>query len=104
MTNTESRPKNIPINQPQYDLAIAMGLELIASGKSKADAARAIFESISDESREVMICAFVTGATLTEKGAPTYYYNINRQFNKSKNRNQKTSQKITVKSSNPNDS
>lgn len=98
MTNG-TKTKSTPVNQAQYDLAIKKGLDVIASGGSKADAARAIFELIREESREVVIQAFMEGATVTEKGSPTYYYNINRQFRKSQNRELKASLKSTTKPS-----
>lgn len=103
MTNTEAK-STIPVDQAKYDLAISKGLETIKSGGSKADAARAIFEMIRDESREVVIKAFIEGTTVTEKGSPTYFYNINRQFKKNQNREVKTSPKPTTKASKPKES
>ena len=103
MTNTETK-STTPVNQTKYDLAITKGLETIKSGGSKADAARAIFEMIRDESREVVIKAFIEGATVTEKGSPTYFYNINRQFKKNQNRELKASPKATTKTSKPKES
>ena len=49
--------------------AIADGSALIALGKSKADAAMAIFRLIGDCPQETVIQAFIEGATLTPKGA-----------------------------------
>ncbi len=95
MTTTEIKPLPTPSNLKNYELAIKTGLECIQNGQSKADAARAIFELIRDESREVVIRAFIEGATVTGKGAPTYFYNINRQFKKKQNRELKTTQKIS---------
>ncbi len=62
--------------------AVAQGAALIAEGKSKADAARAIFTAIHNESKEVIVAAFVDGATLTPKGALTYWYNCRRKADK----------------------
>lgn len=59
--------------------AIANGQALIAEGKSKADAARAIYAAISSESKDTIVAAFVEGATLTPKGALTYWYNNRRK-------------------------
>ena len=39
-------------------------------------------EVIKDESREVIIQAFVDGAGLTPKGAQTYFYNAKRKIAK----------------------
>lgn len=80
MSNTETKSAPSPNNPKLYSLAIAKGKEVIASGGSKADAARAIYEMLIEESREVLILAFIEGATVTEKGSPTYFYNIRRQF------------------------
>ena len=80
MTNTETTPAVTPKDQDRYNAAIAKGLEAIAAGGSKADAARAIYEMILDEDRDVIVQAFIEGATVTEKGAPTYFYNVCRQF------------------------
>lgn len=62
--------------------AIAQGAALITEGKSKADAARAIFAAIHDQSKDVIVAAFVEGATLTPKGALTYWYNCRRKASK----------------------
>ena len=37
------------------------------------------------EEREIVIRAFIEGATLTEKGAPTYFYNITRKARRNPN-------------------
>lgn len=83
---TESKPVPSIKNQKQYDCAVTKGKEILADGGSKADAARAIFEMIQDEEREIVIRAFMEGATVTEKGSPTYFYNISRQFKKNRNK------------------
>lgn len=94
MTDTEIKPVTTPVNQDQYTNAVYKGLEIITLGGSKADAARAIYEIIKDESREVIIKAFIEGAKLTEKGSPTYYYNVKRQIErKQREESKKTSSK-----------
>lgn len=80
MNNADPNAKQIPKNQARYNAAMTKGLELIAGGASKAEAARAIYEQIREESREVIIQGFIEGAKVTEKGSPTYFYNIRRQF------------------------
>ena len=75
-------PKKIDLTQEPIKGAIAQGLELIHSGKSKADAARAIYGVLNNEQKEVIVAAFVAGATLTEKGALTYWYNCKRKAKK----------------------
>lgn len=70
------------LDKPVIKQAILEGKSLIAEGKSKADAARAIYEAISEEDKEVIVAAFVEGATLTPKGALTYWYNCRRKASK----------------------
>jgi hypothetical protein len=61
--------------------AIALGKEVRKQPeKTKADAARAMFELISGEPREIVVQAFVDGAGLTPKGAQTYFYNCKRKM------------------------
>lgn len=74
----------VDISRPALKKAIADGKALIAEGKTKADAARAMYPQISSESKEVIIAAFVEGATLTPKGALTYWYNCKRRASKEK--------------------
>jgi hypothetical protein len=73
-----------PNDPARYAQAIEEGSKQLNKGNSKADAARAIFRLIHAEPREVVLRAFVEGADVTLKGAPTYYYNINRKFRKNK--------------------
>lgn len=74
----------VDISKPAIKKAIADGKALIAEGKTKADAARAMYPQISTESKEIIIAAFVEGATLTPKGAQTYWYNCKRRASKEK--------------------
>ena len=60
--------------------AISDGSALIAEGKSKADAAMAIFRLIGDCPQETVVQAFIDGASLTPKGALTYWYNCKRKL------------------------
>ncbi len=73
-----------PYDPARYAQAIEDGNKQLNQGNSKADAARAIFRLIHAEPREVVLRAFIEGADVTPKGAPTYYYNINRKFRKTK--------------------
>ena len=75
-------PKKIDLNKQPIKDAIAKGKALIKEGKSKADAAMVIFEALKAEEKDVVIAAFVQGATLTEKGAVTYWYNCRRKAKK----------------------
>jgi len=74
----------VDMSKPTIKKAIADGKALIAEGKTKADAARAMYPQISTESKETIIAAFVEGATLTPKGAQTYWYNCRRRASKEK--------------------
>lgn len=73
-----------PKDKNRYAKAVQDGQTILTDGGSKADAARAIFRSIHDEHREVVLRAFIEGADVTPKGSPTYYYNISRKFRKQK--------------------
>ena len=72
---TETAPENPDIVQE----AIAEGRTLIEQGKSKIDAAMAIYRRIEAMPQETIVKAFVEGATLTEKGALTYWYNCRKR-------------------------
>jgi len=72
----------IDLDKPIVKDAIAQGKMLLKDGKSKADAARAIFSVLKDKEKNLIVAAFVDGATLTEKGALTYFYNCKRKQEK----------------------
>lgn len=85
MTDKSQDKQPLAPNDPaRYAQAIEDGNKQLNQGNSKADAARAIFRLIHAEPREVVLRAFIEGADVTPKGAPTYYYNINRKFRKAK--------------------
>jgi hypothetical protein len=73
-------PQTEPVPTEIIGQAIADGRALIAQGKSKADAAMAIFRLIGDCPQEAVIQAFIEGASLTPKGALTYWYNCKRKL------------------------
>ena len=64
----------------KLEIAIKEGKSILKDSGSKAAAARHIFELIHDEHREIILKAFIEGADVTPKGAPTYYYNSSRKF------------------------
>jgi len=73
-TNQTPAPAQPPkaINPATVKKAIALGKEVRKqTDKTKADAARQMFDLISGEPREIIIQAFVDGADLTQKGAQT---------------------------------
>ena len=68
---------------PSDDLiaqAILEGQALISEGKTKVEAAMAIYRHLQESPQEVVLQAFVEGASLTPKGALTYWYNCRRKF------------------------
>lgn len=81
-------PDLTPKNPAQLKKAIAIGQEMTKQmvtdpDITKADIARKMYETIHDESRDVIVQAFIDGAGLTPKGAMTYYYNVRRKAVKS---------------------
>lgn len=78
----KAEAKQVDFSKPNVQEAIAQGKAIIKEGKSKADAARAIYALLKTEGKEVIVAAFVAGATLTEKGALTYWYNCKRRAEK----------------------
>lgn len=77
----EQSPASLePTNPELYQQAIAEGKLILNDSGSKASAARRIFELIHIEPREIVLRAFIEGAEVTPKGAPTYFYNISRKF------------------------
>ena len=59
--------------------AIADGKAIIKDGKTKVEAATAMYAKLKAADRETVVVAFVEGAGLTEKGALTYWYNCVRK-------------------------
>jgi hypothetical protein len=82
-TTETSEQEVSPKNAAQVKKAITLGKDMMKKGDvTKADVARAMFELIHEEAREVIVSAFVEGATLTPKGAQTYFYNCKRKMMK----------------------
>ena len=77
-TKVASEPKKIDLSKALVREAIGKGQAILKEGKSKADAARAIYAALKDEDKDLIVAAFVEGATLTPKGALTYWYNCKR--------------------------
>ena len=62
-----------------YQVAVNEGRKLIGEGKTKSQAAMAIYSALQTNDKETVIKAFVEGASLTEKGAMTYWYKCKRK-------------------------
>ena len=83
MSSSDKSGSNNPTpvkDAPRLASAISEGKSILKDSGSKASAARRIYELIHDEHREIILKAFIEGAEVTPKGAPTYYYNISRKF------------------------
>ncbi len=83
MSSSDKAGSNNPTHvkdAPRLASAISEGKSILKECGSKASAARHIFELIHDEHRDIILKAFIEGADVTPKGAPTYYYNISRKF------------------------
>jgi len=82
---TKKKAMPVQASEPNLDAiaaAIAAGKVLIDEGKTKVEASMAIYALIENESQETIVKAFVEGASLTEKGALTYWYNCRRRMKK----------------------
>ena len=71
MTKTKNT-EAVPADKAVIAQAIAEGRKMIEAGKSKIDTALAIYEKLEGMEQDVIVKAFIEGATLTEKGALTY--------------------------------
>ena len=76
-TETSTTPSDDLIAQ-----AIAEGQALIAEGKTKVEAAMAIYHHLHESPQEVVLQAFIDGASLTPKGALTYWYKCRRKLSR----------------------
>ena len=83
MTSTVNQKQEKPdLTKDAVKKAIVAGQALIKEGKTKAEAAQAMYTLLKSEPRDVTAAAFVEGASLTEKGAVTYWYNCKRRAEK----------------------
>ncbi|MEO7224029.1 MAG: hypothetical protein ABIY37_16300 [Devosia sp.] len=69
-------------NTKLIEEAVSAGRLLIEQGKPKIEAAMVIYEKLEKLPQDVVVKAFVDGATLTTKGALTYWYNCRRKLRK----------------------
>ncbi len=71
-----------PIGREQIDIAIDMGKQMISEGKTKIEAAMAIYGQLKNLPQQTVVDAFIAGASLTPKGALTYWYTCRRRSNR----------------------
>ena len=82
MDAASNSPQIQSTNPILYRKAVEVGKQVLAASNSKAEAAREIFKLLIEEPRDVVLQAFIEGASITPKGSPTYFYNIKRKFRK----------------------
>ena len=82
-TETSEKEVTTSNNPAQVKKAVALGKDLMnKKDATKADVPRRMHELIQEEPREVIVQAFIAGASLTPKGAQTYFYNCKRKIKK----------------------
>lgn len=81
-TKTPAQTADNGVSTEAVVAAIATGKSLIEQGKPKIEAAMAIYIALEGEPQQIVVKAFIDGATLTEKGALTYWYNCRRKLRK----------------------
>ena len=82
MAKTKESKQTITPLDDLSTLVVAEGQVFIAEGKTKVEAAMAIYRHLHESPQEVVLQAFVEGASLTPKGALTYWYNCRRKFSR----------------------
>ena len=82
LRRAEKVEEAVPVQVNAFTQAVSEGKVLIESGKSKREAAMAIYSILQDKGKDEVIKAFIEGASLTEKGAVTYWYNCKRKAGK----------------------
>ena len=82
MADKAKTPQKGKANEELVKRAISEGRALIDQGKTKIETAMAIYRLLEKEPQETIIAAFIEGATLTQKGALTYWYNCRRRLAK----------------------
>ena len=71
-------------DQTRVTKSIQEGQKMIKEGGTKVAASMVMFRVIHDLDQETVVKAFVEGASLTPKGALTYWYNCRRKCNDTK--------------------
>ena len=73
MAKTKESKETITPLDDLSTLVVAEGQVFIAEGKTKVEAAMAIYRHLHESPHEVFLQAFVEGASLTPKGALPYW-------------------------------
>lgn len=81
MTKTKPAPTTDDHSEA-VSSAVAAGKALNEQGKTKMEAAMAIYVTLEALPQDVVVKAFIDGAMLTDKGALTYWYNCRRKLKK----------------------
>lgn len=79
-----SSAKKATVNNQLVAKAIMEGRKLIDAGELKITAAMCMYKILENEDQDIVVKAFVEGASLTPKGALTYWYNCRRKMLKAK--------------------
>jgi hypothetical protein len=69
-------------DQSRITKSIQEGKRVIKEGGTKVEASMTMFRLIHDLNQDDVVKAFVEGASLTPKGALTYWYNCRRKMKK----------------------
>ena len=80
MAKTKKPKEAITPSDDKIAQAVAEGQAIIAEGKTKMEAAMEIHRALYDSPQGVVLQTFVEGASLTPKGALTYWYNCRRKL------------------------
>jgi hypothetical protein len=75
MAKKQEQVAEVEPDQQSFNQAVSDGKKLIEEGKTKVEAAMAIYRILAGQPQETIVKAFIAGASLTEKGALTYWYN-----------------------------
>ena len=82
MARKKKQTETAPPSDDLITQAVLEGQALIAEGKTKVEAAMAIYRHLNESPQEVVLQAFIDGASLTPKGALTYWYNCRRKLSR----------------------
>lgn len=82
MTKKQNDAEAVSTDSDAIDIAITAGKAIVADGKPKIEAAMWIYSALVGVDQDTVVSAFIEGASLTPKGALTYWYNCRRKHRK----------------------